>query len=65
MWFGDPVAADANAEPITINGTMKVALVVAAVLVVLIGVLPNELLEAAERSAATLSIDAPALGLGR
>lgn len=65
MWFGDPVAGEANAEPIRINGTMKVALVAAAVLVVLIGVLPNELLEAAERSAATLSIDAPALGLGR
>ena len=62
MWFRDPGPRDPD-EPIVVSGTMKAALVIAAVLVVLLGVLPNELLEAAERSAAALSIDAPAVGL--
>ena len=62
MWFRDPGPRDPD-EPIIVSGTMKAALVIAAVLVVILGVLPNELLEAAERSAAALSIDAPAVGL--
>ncbi|HEY0808676.1 MAG TPA: NADH-quinone oxidoreductase subunit N [Longimicrobiales bacterium] len=65
MWFGEPTAAAAGAEPINVSGTLKFALVVAAVLVVLIGVLPNELLRAAEHSAATLSLDAQAVSIGR
>jgi hypothetical protein len=44
---------------------MKTALVLAAVLIVLLGVLPNELLDAAERSAASLSIDGSGTGFGQ
>ncbi|MGQ0563174.1 MAG: NADH-quinone oxidoreductase subunit N [Gemmatimonadota bacterium] len=55
MWFREPVAAAATTEPIVVAGTMKTALVVAAIALVLLGVLPNELLDLAERSAATLS----------
>jgi NADH-quinone oxidoreductase subunit N len=65
MWFREPGHAAADAEPITMNGTMTVALVVAAVLIVALGVFPNELLQAAERSAATLSPEAASLGLTR
>ncbi|HET9441122.1 MAG TPA: NADH-quinone oxidoreductase subunit N [Longimicrobiales bacterium] len=63
MWFREAVAAPAGAEAITLSGTTKFALVIAAVLVVILGVLPNELLEAAERSAASLSIDVANFGL--
>ena len=65
MWFREPATRDAAAEPIVVSGPMKAALVIAAVLIVALGVLPNELLEAAERSAASLSTDAPAFGLIR
>lgn len=54
MWFREPVAAAANAAPVQVAGTMKTALAIAAVLIVLLGVLPNRLLDLAQRSAATL-----------
>jgi NADH-quinone oxidoreductase subunit N len=57
MWFREPGPAAANAEPIVVTGSMKTALVLAALLIVLLGVLPNELLDAAEQSAASLSLD--------
>jgi NADH-quinone oxidoreductase subunit N len=64
MWFREPTPGTAVAEGITVNGTMKAALVLSAVLIVLLGVLPNQLLDAAARSAASLSIDAASnLGL--
>ena len=62
MWFREPGPRDPD-YPIVVSGTMKAALVIAAVLIVVLGVLPNELLEAAERSAAALSTNAPAVGL--
>ena len=62
MWFREPGPRDPD-YPIVVSGTMKAALVIAAVLIVALGVLPNELLEAAERSAAALSTNAPAVGL--
>jgi NADH-quinone oxidoreductase subunit N len=66
MWFREPVAGAAQgAEPIALNGTLKFALIVAAILIVAIGVLPNELLDAAEKSAASLSVDAASLGMRR
>jgi NADH-quinone oxidoreductase subunit N len=66
MWFREPVAgASQGAEPIALNGTLKFALIVAAVLIVVIGVLPNELLDAAEKSAASLSVDGSSLGMRR
>jgi NADH-quinone oxidoreductase subunit N len=63
MWFRDPVGD--VAEPIEMNGTMKFALVVSAILIVALGVLPNELLDAAQKSAASLSVDASSLGMRR
>ncbi len=66
MWFREPVAgASQGAEPIALNGTLKFALIVAAILIVVIGVLPNELLDAAEKSAASLSVDGSSLGMRR
>ena len=59
MWFREPgPTATTAAEPLALNGTLKFALVAAAVLIVVLGVLPNELLDAAARSAASLSVDA-------
>jgi NADH-quinone oxidoreductase subunit N len=63
MWFREPVAGSEVAEPIELNGMMKFALVAAAILVVALGVLPNKLLDAAEKSAASLSVDASSLGM--
>ena len=60
MWFREPTASTTPIEPLPLSGTIKFALVAAAVLVVVLGVLPNELLEAAARSAASLSVDAAA-----
>jgi NADH-quinone oxidoreductase subunit N len=65
MWFRDPNAATASVEPIAIGGTLKFALVLSAILVVLLGVWPNELLDAAEKSAASLSIEGSSLGFRR
>lgn len=58
MWFREPGPAAVDTDPIVVSGSMKAALVLAAVLIVLLGILPNELLDAAERSAASLSVDA-------
>jgi NADH-quinone oxidoreductase subunit N len=60
MWFREPTATNAPVEPLPLSGTTKIALVAAAVLIVVLGVLPNALLEAAARSAASLSVDAAA-----
>jgi NADH-quinone oxidoreductase subunit N len=64
MWFREPGPSAVNAEPIHVSGSMKTALVLAAVLIVLLGVLPNELLDAAEKSAASLSVES-ARGFGQ
>jgi NADH-quinone oxidoreductase subunit N len=66
MWFREPTDAVVDeAEPIAMNGSMKAALVISAVLIVLLGVLPNSLLDAAEKSAASLSVHAAGIGLNR
>jgi NADH-quinone oxidoreductase subunit N len=63
MWFREPPAgAEAHVE---VPRTMKFALVVAASAVVLLGILPGWLLEAAERSASTLVSETEQLGLLR
>lgn len=62
MWFRDPVV-EAGVEPMAVGGTMKFALVAAAVLVVLLGILPGALLDMAQRSAATLSQTVHNVGL--
>lgn len=61
MWFRD--AEPTPVQPIVIAGSMKTALVFAAVMVMLLGVVPNVLLHAAEHSAAALSQTAPNLGM--
>ncbi|MGQ0813979.1 MAG: NADH-quinone oxidoreductase subunit N [Gemmatimonadota bacterium] len=61
MWFRES-AAQAN-EPIVVAGSMKAALVFSAAVIVLLGVLPNQLLDMAERSAATLSQTLTGVGL--
>jgi NADH-quinone oxidoreductase subunit N len=53
MWFRDPVQGR-TAEPARIAPAMMVALLVAAIGTVVLGVFPGMLLEAAERSAAGL-----------
>jgi len=53
MWFREPVEGT-TAEPAPLGTAMQVALVVAAVGVVFLGILPGSLLELAERSAADL-----------
>jgi NADH-quinone oxidoreductase subunit N len=58
MWFREPNPNAVDNDPTIVSGSMKTALVVAAALIVLLGVLPNKLLDAAERSAASLSVDA-------
>jgi NADH-quinone oxidoreductase subunit N len=63
MWFSEPSAESAAEEPVLVAGSMKAALVLAAFLVVLLGVLPNELLDAAQRSAAALSQNIGSVGL--
>ena len=64
MWFREPATtATPAAEPLLLNGTLKFALVATAVLLVVLGVLPNDLLNAAARSAASLSVEAASLGM--
>jgi NADH-quinone oxidoreductase subunit N len=63
MWFSEPSAEVAAEEPVVVAGSMKAALVLAAFLIVLLGVLPNELLDAAQRSAAALSQNVGSVGL--
>jgi NADH-quinone oxidoreductase subunit N len=53
MWFRDPVD-EPESEPLALSPAMSVALVIAAVGVVLLGVAPDPLLGLAERSAAGL-----------
>ena len=60
MWFRE--APGKPQAPIVLSGPLKFALIVAAVGVFLLGIVPGELLEAAEKSAADL-IGAPAAGL--
>jgi NADH-quinone oxidoreductase subunit N len=66
MWFREPVVAgegSVDVAPVSVAGTMKAALAIAAVLIVLFGVLPNQLLDLSQRSAATL-IGAPTTNVG-
>jgi len=49
--------------PIVLAGTMKTALVLSAVVIVLLGVFPGALLTLAERSAATLTSTVTSVGL--
>jgi len=53
MWFRDRPAGE-TAVAVALPATMRTALVVAAIAVVVLGVFPGQLLELAERSAATL-----------
>ncbi|HUF50293.1 MAG TPA: NADH-quinone oxidoreductase subunit N [Longimicrobiales bacterium] len=65
MWFRDPIDGRTS-EPAALAPAMTVALVVAAVGTVLLGVAPGILLRFAERSAADmLSLPATFIGLGR
>jgi NADH-quinone oxidoreductase subunit N len=64
MWFRDPPGKPQPA--LVLAPSMKVALLIAAVGVVLLGIVPGELLKAAEKSAATLvPAAASVLTLGR
>jgi NADH-quinone oxidoreductase subunit N len=62
MWFREPVGDDAY-RGIETTGAMRVALIVAAVGIVFLGIFPSRLLGVAERSAAALST-APSALLG-
>jgi NADH-quinone oxidoreductase subunit N len=65
MWFREPVAGREPA-PVALTASMTVALVVAALGTVLLGIFPGVLLEAAERSAAgLLQVPVSLIGLGR
>ncbi|HEX6558970.1 MAG TPA: NADH-quinone oxidoreductase subunit N [Longimicrobiales bacterium] len=63
MWFREPAEGAAVREPAVLAGSMKAALLIAAVLIVLLGVVPGALLDAAARSAAALSQTVNAVGL--
>jgi NADH-quinone oxidoreductase subunit N len=52
MWFRDPT--DEPQAPLMLTGAMKAALVATAFAVVVLGILPGQLLEAAERSAGAI-----------
>jgi NADH-quinone oxidoreductase subunit N len=63
MWFREPVAESAG-DHIVLSPGMRVALVVTAAGVLLLGIFPGDLLELAERSAATLiQLPAPLFGM--
>lgn len=61
MWFREPEKG--TGEGLMVSGTMKVALSIAAVAVILLGIFPGELLTLAERSAAAL-VQAPSSVMG-
>lgn len=63
MWFREPSEDAMSVAPVSVAGTMKAALMIAAILIVLIGVVPNMLLDMAQRSAATLSQTVNSVGL--
>jgi NADH-quinone oxidoreductase subunit N len=63
MWFREAGAASPADDPLILGGSIKTALVLAAVIIVLLGVVPNMLLNAAEHSAAALSQTGVNLGL--
>ena len=64
MWFREPAeGADAGLIDVGVAGSLKAALVIAAVLVVLIGVVPGVLLDMAQHSAATLLPTVNTVGL--
>jgi len=63
MWFRDPV--EGAAEPLALSPAMSVALVITAVGTLLLGIVPGEMLELAQRSAAGLmQMPMPLLGAG-
>jgi len=62
MWFKDPVEGESTTR-VALAPAMTVALVLTAVGSVLLGVFPGVLLEAAERSAATLMQAGPFFGM--
>jgi NADH-quinone oxidoreductase subunit N len=63
MWFRDPDEA-APGQTVSLAPAMTVALVITAVATVLLGVFPGVLLDAAQRSAATLvQVTGPFLGM--
>jgi NADH-quinone oxidoreductase subunit N len=64
MWFRDP--ASEPQPPLALAGPVKAALVVAAIAVVVLGIVPGRLLEAAQRSAgAIVAPSAQGLSIGR
>jgi NADH-quinone oxidoreductase subunit N len=63
MWFREPAAGTVDGATLAIGGTMKTALVLAAVLIVLIGIIPGWLLYGAHQSAATLSQTVTSAGI--
>jgi NADH-quinone oxidoreductase subunit N len=65
MWFRDPVEADDATEPVALAPAMTIALVIAAVGTIVLGVLPHYVLEWAEVSAAgLLQLPAGLVGAG-
>jgi NADH-quinone oxidoreductase subunit N len=65
MWFRDGAAEGVTEEAIVVTPGVKVALGVAVVGVLLLGIFPGQMLALAERSAATLSqLPAPLFGIG-
>jgi NADH-quinone oxidoreductase subunit N len=63
MWFRDPDAETQTHENLMMGPGIKVALVATAILLIVLGVFPGELLEMAERSAGAL-VSTPSSGLG-
>ena len=63
MWFREPDAQSVHGEQIQVAGAMQFALTAAAVLVVLLGIIPGGLLDAAQHSAAALSQTVNSIGL--
>src|SRR5688572_8907816 len=66
MWFRDPVETDDATEPVALAPAMTIALVIAAVGTIVLGVLPHYVLAWAEDSAAgLLQLPAGLVGAGR
>jgi NADH:ubiquinone oxidoreductase subunit 2 (subunit N) len=53
MWFREPDAAVADRE-VTVSPGLRVALIVAAVAVLLLGIFPGQILDVAQHSAEAL-----------